>query len=230
MQVAVIGHRCNSGRVTLFYKAVKVPIVEIDVCSGASGELLVRHGPSEVRRASVFGQIFSYIDYKLFYRDPILKVRRVEEHLRSLSGFKGVLFDVKRDVNALRLAEIIDNIGDFGIGSAYVSTTYHPLIKLLRELTRGALLAATLNVMPVDPLLTISMSGADAVSVNYTLVTPEFVETMHAAGVKVLAWTVNDCREALKLVRDGVDALITDRPDLIMRCLRREGVGVRDYV
>ncbi len=104
------------------------------------------------------------------------------------------------------------------------------MTKLLKELTRDVLLVATLNVMPVDPLLTISVSEADAVSVNYTLVTPEFTRTMHAAGVKILAWTVNDCREALKLVSDGVDALITDRPDLIMRCLRREGVGIRNYI
>ncbi len=229
--VAVIGHRANSWRIVRLYKLIKVPLVEIDVSNDGKGGLMVKHGPSEIKRASVIGQVFSYIDYKFFYRDPLIKASRIENHLRMLRGFSGVLFDVKRNINLKALAEVIDDLQPvYGINYAYVSTPYHPLIKDLKGLTRNAICAATLHDLPVDPVMTVTMAEADAVSANYTLITTEFVEALHAIGVKVMAWTVNDCETALKLVNDGVDAIITDKPDAIIKCLRRSGVSIRDYV
>jgi len=42
------------------------------------------------------------------------------------------------------------------------------------------------------------------------LLTQALVRAMHEAGVAVLAWTVNDPRAASKLLRWGVDCLVTD--------------------
>jgi glycerophosphoryl diester phosphodiesterase len=46
------------------------------------------------------------------------------------------------------------------------------------------------------------------------IVTRRFVAAAHRAGVKVKVWTVNDQAQMRHLARIGVDALITDRPDL----------------
>jgi len=47
------------------------------------------------------------------------------------------------------------------------------------------------------------------------VVTPAFVRAMHARGVAVQVWTINDPAEMRRLVRMGVDGIITDRPDLL---------------
>ena len=48
------------------------------------------------------------------------------------------------------------------------------------------------------------------------VVTPRFVEAAHRAGLGVQVWTVDEPADARRLLGWGVDALITDRPDLMV--------------
>ncbi len=52
------------------------------------------------------------------------------------------------------------------------------------------------------------------------LVSPRFVADAHNAGLGVQVWTVDAPDDARRLLRWGVDALITDRPDLIVPIVR----------
>jgi glycerophosphoryl diester phosphodiesterase len=49
--------------------------------------------------------------------------------------------------------------------------------------------------------------------------TRELVDRAHAAGLKVIPWTVNDRPTMEKLIDDGVDGLITDFPDRLRQVL-----------
>jgi glycerophosphoryl diester phosphodiesterase len=53
------------------------------------------------------------------------------------------------------------------------------------------------------------------------VVSPRFVADSHRAGLGVQVWTVNDEADARRLLGWGVDALITDRPDLMVPLVRR---------
>jgi glycerophosphoryl diester phosphodiesterase len=51
------------------------------------------------------------------------------------------------------------------------------------------------------------------------------VDEAHAAGMKVIPWTVDDEPTMEKLIADGVDGMITDYPDRLRKvmaahCLR----------
>lgn len=48
------------------------------------------------------------------------------------------------------------------------------------------------------------------------VVSPRFIADAHRAGLGVQVWTVNDEAQARRLLDWGVDALITDRPDLMV--------------
>jgi glycerophosphoryl diester phosphodiesterase len=50
-----------------------------------------------------------------------------------------------------------------------------------------------------------------------TIVTPRFIEHAHGAGLLVKVWTVDDRADIDRLVGWGVDAIITDRPDVAAR-------------
>lgn len=52
------------------------------------------------------------------------------------------------------------------------------------------------------------------------LITPALVEKVHAAGYKLLAWTVNDRRLMLRLVAYGLDGIISDDTELLVCTLR----------
>ena len=54
------------------------------------------------------------------------------------------------------------------------------------------------------------------------VVSPWFVECAHRAGLGVQVWTVDSEADARRLLEWGVNALITDRPDIIVpRCNRQ---------
>ena len=57
------------------------------------------------------------------------------------------------------------------------------------------------------------------------VVTPGFIRAMHARGVAVQVWTINDPAEMRRLIRMGVDGIITDRPDLLKAVLAEEAAN-----
>ncbi|GAA5532931.1 glycerophosphodiester phosphodiesterase [Deinococcus aluminii] len=58
------------------------------------------------------------------------------------------------------------------------------------------------------------------------VVTPAFVRAMHARGVAVHVWTIDEPAEMRRLIGMGVDGIITNRPDLLKAVLA-EGAGQR---
>lgn len=59
------------------------------------------------------------------------------------------------------------------------------------------------------------VGGHAQVAIHRSLATETLVVTAASAGVGVAVWTVNDPGEARRLADYGVEAIITDRPDLI---------------
>jgi glycerophosphoryl diester phosphodiesterase len=55
---------------------------------------------------------------------------------------------------------------------------------------------------------------------HFTLVTRELIERAHAAGSKIMTWTVNRADGMRKFADWGVDALISDETELLVRTFR----------
>jgi len=68
-----------------------------------------------------------------------------------------------------------------------------------------------------------SEAGAQIVSPIASLVTPEQVKAAHAAGLKVLPWTVNTPQEWQRLVSAHVDGIISDDPAALIAWLKENG-------
>jgi len=56
---------------------------------------------------------------------------------------------------------------------------------------------------------------------EYSLITQGLVQQVHDAGRKLFAWTVNDKRTMLRLADWGVDGIISDKTELLVKTLRR---------
>lgn len=54
------------------------------------------------------------------------------------------------------------------------------------------------------------------------VVTPCFIRAAHARGIEVHVWTVDDEADIRRLIKWGVDGIITDRPDRLMHVLNRK--------
>ncbi|MBQ3080315.1 MAG: glycerophosphodiester phosphodiesterase [Clostridia bacterium] len=62
-----------------------------------------------------------------------------------------------------------------------------------------------------NPVKAAHSLGIDAISPYYPLVTEDLVQSAHALGMKVVAWTVNDVQDMEKLYAMGVDGMISDK-------------------
>jgi glycerophosphoryl diester phosphodiesterase len=54
---------------------------------------------------------------------------------------------------------------------------------------------------------------------GYQDLTTGFVNEAHALGIKVFAWTPDDRRNMLRLIKMNVDGIITNRPDILKSLL-----------
>lgn len=67
-------------------------------------------------------------------------------------------------------------------------------------------------------------AGCSAWSPFWRNVAAADVADAHAAGMKVIPWTVNDPREMARLIDMGVDGLISDYPDRLLQVVNDKGV------
>jgi glycerophosphoryl diester phosphodiesterase len=74
-------------------------------------------------------------------------------------------------------------------------------------------------------LVRAALAGVDAVQIPERLAgldatAPPVIDRLHAAGVEVHFWVINDPARMRELVARGADGLVTDRPDLAAALLR----------
>jgi glycerophosphoryl diester phosphodiesterase len=55
---------------------------------------------------------------------------------------------------------------------------------------------------------------------QFALVDRQLVELVHAAGKKIMVWTVNRSERMREFAEWGVDAMISDETELLIRSLR----------
>lgn len=91
-------------------------------------------------------------------------------------------------------------------------------IRWPRWVTRSSA-AALRSVMPFRASLLLVAARAEALSLHHALVSGAVVRTVHRRGAALLAWTVNDPGRVERLARLGVDAVVTDDPQMARRVL-----------
>ena len=128
----------------------------------------------------------------------------------------------RRTIDVVKAAGALDrvSIGSFGLRVLRAARRYAPgiLTGAAREETRLALYRSWIR-WPVrrpayDEFQVPEFAGSTRV------VSPRFVKYAHDAGVAVRTWTINDEPDMRRLLSWGVDALISDRPDLALAVIR----------
>lgn len=67
-------------------------------------------------------------------------------------------------------------------------------------------------------------AGAQVISPDHVMVTPQLVFDAHSLGLPVAAWTVNDPEEMALFLEYGVDAIVTDYPDRLRTAMDQRGL------
>lgn len=69
---------------------------------------------------------------------------------------------------------------------------------------------------PADPVAAAFALGATAVSPEHAITTPALTDQAHALALPVIVWTVNTPTDMTRFMDQGVDAIVTDYPDVLL--------------
>lgn len=96
-----------------------------------------------------------------------------------------------------------------GVGTSMTARELRPIV-LLSKVGLAGLVRTPQSVTAVQ--VPVRAEGIE-------VVTPAFIRAMHARGIAVQVWTINDEAEMRRLIALGVDGIITDYPDVLKKVL-----------
>jgi glycerophosphoryl diester phosphodiesterase len=94
----------------------------------------------------------------------------------------------------------------------------------MKKLAPEIRLSALYTGAPRDFVAIAREAGAGIVSPEMALVTPELVRAAHRAGLQVVPWTANTPEQWDRLIKAGVNAIISDDPAALLEYLRSRGL------
>jgi glycerophosphoryl diester phosphodiesterase len=87
--------------------------------------------------------------------------------------------------------------------------------------TLSATITTSLLTVGPETAETVRASGAAIWSPSGGFATRDAVRAAHQAGLRVIVWTINDAAQFRRLIGNGIDGVITDRPDLLLPQITR---------
>jgi glycerophosphoryl diester phosphodiesterase len=107
------------------------------------------------------------------------------------------------------------------LGRALFVTGNVAALRMLRELSAQARLGLTWTEGTEPPLALLAELGAEYWNPMFAFVTPQGVDRVHAAGRSVSTWTVDTEPDMARMVEAGVDAVVSNQVETLVRFLRR---------
>ncbi|HEX7070501.1 MAG TPA: glycerophosphodiester phosphodiesterase family protein [Rhodothermales bacterium] len=115
------------------------------------------------------------------------------------------------------VGRLLTVVEDAGVLDRTIIQSFDPrtlrIVRMRRVPARTSLLVARGDHLGVDADLEILGFVPDVYSPDFRLVTTEMVQDVHARGMRLIPWTVNQTADMRRMADIGTDGFITDYPD-----------------
>jgi glycerophosphoryl diester phosphodiesterase len=183
--------------------------LELDVHATQDGIVVVHHDAA-LRNGHAIADI-TFEELRRHEAAPGIAIPTLQELCALVQGRAELFVEIKgAGIEQLVLAALADYDGKLAIHSFD-----HALIRRTHALDPALRLGILFEDAPSDVARTMADTGATDVWPHFPLVTPGLVAAVHAAGGRVIPWTVNDAARAQRLAALGVDALCGDDVTLL---------------
>lgn len=223
----VIAHRGQSGlfpenTLAAFHAAANlgVDMVECDVHVSRDGALVVIHDPTLIRDGGLPLQVINLTAEELAQCDvgggagvPTLSALLEEIQLPVAVEIK-IVHAVHGLVQLLRdRPDLINRVVPISFFHAAIKT----LVDQVPGLEGGVLLAGA----PVHLASLAYDAHVRLLSLHHQMVNRQLVDAMHEQQLTVSVWTPNTPEEIETMIQASVDAIASDRPDLVLKAVGR---------
>jgi len=236
----VVAHRGASGiapenTLSSIRRALEIGarMVEIDVHTTSDGEIVVMHDPDVSRTTDGSGLISGMSLAQMRRLDagswfgPEFRgeaVPTLDEALDLVGGSADLCIEVKSASPRQVIGKVLEHRY---LEHAIIFDFNHPRLYEAKKLQPGVR-ALALGVSH-DSLTSVDPGLCNAVGCPFSKVDGELVEKAHRLGLAVFVYTVNQADEMRRLAVLGVDAIITNLPQLALEVLHQRGPAGEAY-
>ncbi|MEM2906184.1 MAG: glycerophosphodiester phosphodiesterase family protein [Candidatus Bathyarchaeia archaeon] len=227
--VEVTGHRGAAGlepenTLRSFRRAVELGVdaVELDVHLSLDDELIVMHDARVDRTTNGKGWVrdlrseqIRRLDAGLGEHVPIL-----QEVIDLVLGKAAIQIELKGKGTEAPTVRLIE--ANRCEAQVRLTSFDHRRVKSVKALNPSIRTGVLFACRPIDPVRLAKDADADALHIHHAMVDQELVAAAHAAGLRVAVWNIDDPDEAEAAAALGVDAVGTNRPDIVTERLRRK--------
>ena len=215
VRVKIYGHRGASGlapenTIEAFRLALSMGVdgIEFDVRATADGQPVLIHDRSLERTAGVDRNVEELTLAELQGLAPQIPT------LVALLELVGETAHLDIEVKQARIEErVLETLSGFPDVRWAISCFDWAVLERFRELSPGADIWLLANESEDVLYQHARRLGASGVAIAGAAIAAPVIERAHAAGLTVMAWTVNDVDVAGWLQGWGLDALCTDHPE-----------------
>ena len=206
------------------------PLVEVDVQLTADGVPILMHDFLLDRTTDGSGPVWaatwdeiSRLDAGAHHSPEFAgtPVPQFEQFLALLAASdKGAIVELKGSWTAEQVALVTAPIGQWGVADRLVLASFDIMtLRAAREVAPGIGRALISREVNADPTVLAELCDAIAIVTSKSFVRddPGVVERVHAAGLSIFVYTLNDEDWWQDAVDLGIDGIITDRPTHIER-------------
>jgi glycerophosphoryl diester phosphodiesterase len=238
METMIQAHRgassyCPENTLEAFSKAVEygADCIELDVHLSKDGEIVVAHDAQLDRVSNGTGYINDHtleelksLDFSKLFPGTVCRIPTLAE-VFSLIKPSALTVNIELKTTERLYPGLVDKLtalaDEFTMGERILYSSFnHYSLREIKQLNPKAKIGLLYELGMVDPWVYANYVGADAIHPHYYVIAalPETVKHCHENGIKVNVWTVDD-PEAIKLMlKNGVDGIITNKPDVAITC------------
>ena len=229
--IEVIGHRGAAGlepenTLRSVRRAIELGVdrVEVDVRVSRDGRLVIMHDETVDRTTNGHGYVRELTLNELRSLDAGMgeKIPTLEEILEFTMGKAKLEIELKVPEATEPTIQLIEELN--AENDVILISFIHELLDRVFDLNPNIKTGALFFDVPKDILRIALKVHASSIHVYYRNVNSELVREAHKSGLEVAVWNPNRIEEMREMIGLGVDAIGSDRPDILIHLLRDMGM------
>ncbi|RLE85915.1 MAG: glycerophosphodiester phosphodiesterase [Thermoprotei archaeon] len=192
-----------------------VDAVEVDVRMTKDRKLIIMHDETVDRTTNGKGRVrdLTLAQIKNLDAGKGETVPTLEEVLEIIKDKTKLILEIKE---ADTVKQVVGSVEKYGMWRDVIPISfYHTAILEVKKMKPNVEAGVIFVCEPLEPQELALWANASWIAPNLSYTTERLVSKAHGSGLKVNVWVVNTKEDVLKAKELGVDAITTDRADLI---------------
>ena len=198
--------------------------VEIDVQLTRDGRLVLMHDATVDRTTNGTGAVadLTFDEIRQLDAGQGEQVPTLDEILTLTDGKITPQIELKGPGTGPAVVQTLNAMG--GVDKVVLTSFLHPQLLEIQQLNKHIHLGALWGRLPADVVSRSQQLGVQALHIWHEFIDRPLVADAHVRGLLIRAWNANTAEEMQRLIELGVDAIGSDRPDILLDVCRRAGV------